>query len=115
MLPFRCRLTLDQRVREYENVRTKKPDYIPVIVERAGRDSPALDKEKFLVPNDLTASQFLYVLRRRLKMKSEQALFLLCNNRAVTGNTTLRHTRDTSIPSEDGFLYITYSLENAFG
>ena len=115
MLPFRHRLTCEQRIKEYRKIRDKKPEYTPVIVERGNRETPQIDKEKFLVHDNLVVSQFLHVLRRRLSMKSSDALFLLCNNRVLVGEQTLKHISNTTPPSEDGFLYVTYTLENAFG
>jgi hypothetical protein len=115
MLPFRTRLTLEQRRREYQLITMKRPELVPIIVERDGRDAPRMDKEKFLVPDDLTAAQFAFVLRRRLHMTSSEALFLLCNGLPLSGDTTLSQVRARTVQSDDGFLYVSYSLENAFG
>lgn len=58
------------------------PDRLPCIVERAlnrGASVPQLDKSKFLVPADLTVGQLVFVIRRRLTLPPEQALFLYVN------------------------------------
>merc|ERR1719198_2244122 len=59
-------------------IRAKHPDRIPVIVDRRAGDSslPDIDKKKFLVPADLTIGQFMYVIRKRIKLAPEQAIFL---------------------------------------
>ncbi|EOD09965.1 hypothetical protein EMIHUDRAFT_216066 [Emiliania huxleyi CCMP1516] len=59
-------------------IRAKHPDRIPVIVEKRPRDAtlPLIDKKKFLVPADLTVGQFVYVIRKRIALKPEQAIFL---------------------------------------
>lgn len=116
MLPFRKRYTLDQRKEESIRIRCRKPEFTPVIMERASQSVPALDKEKYLIPPDLTAAQLVFVIRRRLHMKSSQALFLLCHGKIVSGTTTIREIYDAHrLTSEDGFLYMTYALENVFG
>ena len=62
-------------------IREKYPDRIPVIVEKAGRsDIPNIDKKKYLVPGDLTAGQFVYVIRKRIKLSPEKAIFIFVNN-----------------------------------
>ena len=62
-------------------IREKYPDRIPVIVEKAGRsDIPDIDKKKYLVPGDLTAGQFVYVIRKRIKLSPEKAIFIFVNN-----------------------------------
>lgn len=59
-------------------IRAKHPDRIPVIVDRRVGDSslPEIDKKKFLVPSDLTIGQLMYVIRKRIKLAPEQAIFL---------------------------------------
>ncbi|KAF8765086.1 Microtubule-associated proteins 1A/1B light like protein [Argiope bruennichi] len=61
---FKQRKSLATRKEEVENIRTKFPTKIPVIVERYHKESqlPLLDKTKFLVPQELTVSQFLTII-----------------------------------------------------
>lgn len=113
MIPFRRRLPFEQRKREYENVARQKPGFIPIIMEK-GRDAPMIDKEKYLVPPDFSASQFACVVRKRLHMKEGEALFFHCGDRVVTGSASLSSLH-AARKEEDNFLYLTYSLENAFG
>ena len=69
---------LDVRKASSASIRAKHPDRIPVIVEKRQRDAslPDIDKKKFLVPSDLTVGQFVYVIRKRIKLAPEQAIFL---------------------------------------
>lgn len=56
-------------------------DRIPVIVEKAaGSDIPDIDKKKYLVPTDLTVGQFVHVIRKRIKLTPEKAIFIFVNN-----------------------------------
>ena len=88
---------------------------MPVICERADRsDVPDIDKKKYLVPADLTVGQFVYVVRKRIKMKAEKALFLFVNNTLPPTSDIMSNVYDTH-KDDDGFLYITYSGENTFG
>ena len=73
-----------------------------------------IDKQKFLVPNDLTIAQFLFVIRKRLQMKASEALFLYVNGRCLSGGQLIC-TIHANHKSEDGFLYLVYALENTFG
>ena len=69
--------TLDSRKMEAERILKKYPDRIPVICEKhAQSDVPDIDKTKYLVPMDLNVGQFIYVVRKRLKLAPEKALFL---------------------------------------
>ena len=74
-------LSTEKRKSEAERIRAKYPDRVPVICEKADRsDIPDIDKKKYLVPADLTVGQFHYVIRKRIKLAPEKALFLFCSN-----------------------------------
>jgi GABA(A) receptor-associated protein len=72
---------IEKRKSDAERIRAKYPDRVPVICEKADRsDIPDIDKKKYLVPADLTVGQFHYVIRKRIKLAPEKALFLFCSN-----------------------------------
>ena len=73
-----------------------------------------IDKKKYLVPADLTCGQFVYVIRKRLKLPPEQAIFLFING-VIPPTGSLLSTIFEESKDEDGFLYITYAGENVFG
>jgi|TARA_X000000368_G_scaffold254972_1_gene201545 GABA(A) receptor-associated protein len=86
-----------------------------VIVEKSPKsDVPELDKKKYLVPSDLTVGQFVYVIRKRVKLSAEKAIFVFVNN-ALPPTASLMSTIYEENKDEDGFLYIQYSGENTFG
>jgi GABA(A) receptor-associated protein len=66
------------------------------------------------VPADLTVGQFHYVIRKRIKLAPEKALFLFCSN-SIPPNAALMSTVYEEQKDEDGFLYIQYSGESTFG
>ncbi|XP_028398558.1 microtubule-associated proteins 1A/1B light chain 3C-like isoform X2 [Dendronephthya gigantea] len=63
--PFKSRKTFGERQSEAQGIRVKFPAKIPVIVERYQKEKnlPQLDKTKFLVPEELTISQFVTIIR----------------------------------------------------
>ena len=75
---------------------------------------PILDRTKYLVPFDLTVGQFMFVLRKRMKLPSEQAIFLFVNGIIPSSNALVQDLyhqhRDLN-----GVLYVGYSGENTFG
>ncbi|EWM23068.1 autophagy protein, partial [Nannochloropsis gaditana] len=79
--PFCCFLAADKRKGEAEKILSKYPDRIPVICEKADRSEiPDIDKKKYLVPADLTVGQFTYVIRKRIRLPPEKAIFIFVNN-----------------------------------
>lgn len=114
--PYRERYTFEERFLEARRIIQKFPNRIPIIVERSQKaiDIPLVDKNKFLCPGDLTIGQFLYVIRNRIKLPSEKALFVFINDSLPPTNTFIKELYHT-LKNEDGFLYMTYCGENVFG
>jgi len=108
--------SLEKRCKESENILKKYPNRIPVIVERSKKckEINDIDKNKFLVPNDLTMNQFIYVVRKRLKLSSEKALFVFINDKLMPNSRTLYEIYQEE-KEEDDFLYMNYASENTFG
>lgn len=54
---------------------------LQVIVEKAPKARIGdLDKKKYLVPADLTVGQFYFLIRKRIHLRPEDALFFFVNN-----------------------------------
>jgi len=115
-LSFREEHSFKKRKSEADRILKKYPDRIPVIIEKSKNNSSLLniDKHKFLVPSDLTLGQFSFVIRSRLKLDSNQAMFLFINNKILpTASLICQIYKDEK--DKDGFLYAEYSGENCFG
>ncbi|KAB1221803.1 Autophagy-related protein 8C [Morella rubra] len=105
----------ERRLAEAARIREKYPDRVPVIVEKAERsDIPDIDKKKYLVPADLTVGQFVYVVRKRIKLSAEKAIFVFVKN-TLPPTAALMSAIYEENKDEDGFLYMSYSGENTFG
>ena len=86
-----------------------------MIAEKAPKsDIPDIDKNKYLVPSDLTVGQFVYVIRKRMKLPAEKTIFVFVN-RQLPSTAALLSTVYKDNADADGFLYVTYSGENTFG
>ena len=90
---------------------------MPVIVERARNktDVPDIDKAKFLVPSDLTVGQFVYVIRKRLSLSADKALFVFVGAALPPTSQLMREVYAQHADREDGLLYVRYSGESTFG
>lgn len=104
-----------KRIEESSKIIIKYPDRVPIIVCKAkGCTLPDIDKQKFLVPKDMNIGQFIYIIRKRVKLDPHQALFVLINNNLSNSNKLLQGIYEND-KDKDGFLYITYCSENTFG
>ncbi|VEL15149.1 unnamed protein product [Protopolystoma xenopodis] len=71
-----------------------------------------MDKNKYLVPSDLTVGQFYFLIRKRISLKPEEALFFFVDNTIPPTSATMSALYEEH-HDKDLFLYIAYSDENA--
>lgn len=115
MSEFREKVEIEKRIEESSRIIGKYPDRAPIIVEpKKNTQLPDLDKHKYLVPKEMTVGQFMYVLRRRLKLKKDQAIFVFVDNKLPVTSELIERLYD-SHKNEDGFLYMVYAGESTFG
>jgi len=112
MTDFQRKHTFEHRQAESTKILLKYPHRIPIIVETGPQLT--IDKCKYLVPDDLTIGQFIYVVRKRMKLPSEKAIFVFVNKTlpatsAATGAIYPKHK------DPDGFIYFEIRGENTFG
>ena len=107
--------SIEDRIKESQKITLKYPSRVPIIVERSYKcELQDIDKKKYLVPKDMTMGQFVFVIRKRIKLDTSQALFIMVNNSLESSNKLLGEIYDDKA-DKDGFLYITYTSENTFG
>ncbi|QEU61347.1 Atg8 [Kluyveromyces lactis] len=112
---FKSEFPFEKRKAESERIVQKFHNRIPVICERGGKsDIPDIDKRKYLVPGDLTVGQFVYVIRKRIKLPAEKAIFIFVND-TLPPTAALMSSIYQQHKDKDGFLYVSYSSENTFG
>ena len=112
---FKCKYTFEKRLAESTRIKQKYPTRVPIIVYNNNfTDLQELDKHKYLVPNDMTLGQFIYIIRNKLKLEPEKALFMHVNNTMPPISILLSNLYKEHC-DKDGYLYCTISSESAFG
>ena len=101
-----------ERKSESNHIMTKYPEKIPILVFKS---KASRDKNKFLVSKDLTAVQFIYILRKRIKLDSAKAIFVFTEKGTLPVTHNPVSMLYESHKNDDGFLYMYYSSENTFG
>jgi GABA(A) receptor-associated protein len=101
---------------EAERLIEKFPGRVPVLVQRhtQAKNIPDIDKNKFLVPDVLTIGQFIYVVRKRINLEPDKALFMFVNNTLPTTGSLIKELYH-AYKGTDGALHIVYTSESVFG
>ena len=111
------KLPFEKRKKESTTILKKYPDKVGIIVQKCNKcyEDIDLDKHKFLVPRNITMGQFLFIIRKRLKLKAEKAIYMFTENSNIPPTSFLINNIYNQNVNEDGFLYMYYTSENTFG
>ncbi len=116
MISYKQKLTHEERLTAFQNIHAKHPDRLPVIVEpfSLSKNTDKLKDSKYLCPKDITLGQFIFSIRKKSNLNDTEALFFFINDKmphlSQNMSEIYEHEKDN-----DGFLYIKYSKESAFG
>ncbi|CAM8924618.1 unnamed protein product [Rhodiola kirilowii] len=112
---FKDLYSFEDRLRESNDIIARYPDRLPVIAEKYSKCSlPDLEKNKYLIPRDMTMGQFIHILSGRLHLDPGKALFIFVRN-TLPETAAMIDSVYASFKDEDGFLYLCYSSEKTFG
>ena len=112
---FKKKFTLEERQGESARIMDKYPDRTPIVVETTKTSNFKLDKNKYLVPSDLTFGQLIHVIRRRVHLKPEEAVYLFTAKGTLETISALVSSVYNEYKDEDGFVYFMVSKEETFG
>jgi len=115
-MSFKQLYPLEKRKEESKKIKSKYPNRIPVICEKYkySRSAPNIDKNKYLVPNNTSLGQFISVIRQRMNLSHQIALYVFVSN-FIPSNSQFISNLYSDHKDEDGYLYIVYDIENTFG
>jgi GABA(A) receptor-associated protein len=112
---FKQKYEFEQRFTESSRILKKYPNRIPIIAEKHPNCSlPTLDKFKYLVPAELTIGQFMYILRKRIVIQPEEAMYFCIGNHIPLTSRLIQEVYN-EYKDRDLFLYILYTKESTFG
>ena len=108
---------LEERQKESARILHDYPNRMPVICEKAPNSNlPDIKKTKYLVPSDMTVTQFHFLVRRNLDLNEASALYLI-TPKGVTliGDKTIMEVYNNNKDKSDNFLYLYYASELTWG
>jgi GABA(A) receptor-associated protein len=108
---------LEERLVYSRKILAKYPDCVPVIIRKHPGDKNVkqIEKERYLIPRNLNISEIVYIIRKHIDVKPEQAIFIfLSTGILMPSNASISEIYEL-YKSEDQILYITYRSENTFG
>ena len=98
-------------------MREKYPGKVPVFILKSNKDKllPNINCNKFIVPEDITVTNLMALVRNRLSLGSEVSMFFFVNEHVLPcGSDTVGKLYNT-YKNEDHVLLIYYCGENVFG
>ena len=94
----------------------KYPGKVPLYVTKSPNDKilNEISNNKFIVPESITVSQFLTIIRKRIDLSPEMSLFVFINNTLPLQSSTIGKLY-YEYKNKDGLLELQYCGENTFG
>jgi len=112
---FEKKYSINQRQKEVKSLALRHPSRVPVLIYPADKNQPKIEKTKYLVPKEISMSQFQYIIKKYISINSSDAIFLYTKNNSLVNSSKTIAEIYNEHKSEDEFLYFIYSVENTFG
>ena len=110
------KIDIEKRKAESQRIKLKYPDRLPLIIFKDPKSSlPQINRYKYLIPGDLTLAQFMQVIRKKIKLAPEKAIFIFTENNKLVKISEPLYSIYKQYKNTDDFLYLTYYEENTFG
>ncbi len=114
-ISFKQQYSFEKRFLEAGRILHLYPDRVPIICEKYKKQElPTINKKKYLVPHEITISQFISVIRKRLSLRPELSILVSIEGFIPASTMTIGELYNEH-KHPDGFLYIEYFQENTFG
>ena len=115
MEDIRKQKNLYTRKVEFETLSRCWPEKIPIILQKHENSLIAEIKPKFLCPIDFRVIDFVVYMRRKVHLPPSQSLYIMTDSGSIlTGELPMKTIYDKHKDS-DGFLYLKYSEQPAYG
>ena len=113
---YRKNVPFDERKLKASLILKQHSDRVPVVVECSEQlqGMHPLKKNKFIVPFELTLAQFIFVIRKHMKLDPSYAIFVFINNK-LHPTTAIMGDLYANQKNEDGFMYLDVFQESTFG
>ena len=98
--------------KEVELIKEKYPKYIPILIRST---KIKFTQHKYLVKEEVTVSQFMTIIKKKILLKAYEAIYLFINNTIPQGSSQLNSLYRLHKDSETDMLIITVCKENTFG
>ncbi|GAB1222581.1 hypothetical protein ENUP19_0118G0016 [Entamoeba nuttalli] len=122
-LPFKQRVSFEERKAFAIQLRQKKPNYVPLVVESDGTSNAIeLKKDRFFIPEDSKVSDFVKVLVDKYIETDGETPISTVSVKIQTPSKAIQPSNEDTIGSlyamyqeEDGYLYFIVYRESVFG
>jgi GABA(A) receptor-associated protein len=102
------------KINSIKQLKIKYPNRTPIFIKT--NDDLTLDKQKFLVPSELTWGEFMCIVRKRLKtvIKKEEALFIFVKDKIPAASALVKNTAKENF-DENEMMTCLLTKESTFG
>ena len=109
---FKINNTIEKRKDQFNKIKQKHPDKIPIIVEICYEKKRII---KFIVSEDITILNLMSSIRKRENLSETEAHYIFTEKKTLLPVSSSLDSVYHNHKDEDGFLYMYLHKENVFG
>lgn len=98
--------------KEVSLIKEKYPTYIPILIRSS---KIKFTQYKYLVNEEVSISQFMIIIKKKIELKPYEAVYLFVNNTIPKGSILLKSLYNNNKDLDTDMLIITVCKENTFG
>jgi hypothetical protein len=95
----------------FKHLKEKYPHCTPIILQ----SECLLDRNKYLINQEMSVGNFMCYIRQRNKLKHFEAYFMFADNILLQQSQTIQDVYNLYANNKNKFLFITIKKENTFG
>ena len=97
MYNYKSKNEFNFRINESKKILDKYPDKIPLIIEKSKNCEYDIDKNKYLVPKNIKMQQLIFIIRKRIKIKDSESIFIYVNNVLPPSSSCISEIYDSKL------------------
>ena len=116
---YRYKYSFEHIKNETDSIKRKHSNRVPILISISQVDTKLYNDvkhHKYMIPKDMTFTEFIQIVRHRINLDKNEALFaIILENNIMPKMSTLIGELYEKYKSNDGYLVIILTKENTFG
>jgi len=107
-------MNLQSRLKKSRSILRRYPDKIPIIIN-SNTPEIKLTSTNFIIPDNMTMLMFVCYIRKNITLNQNQSIYIFTEKNTLIPCSYSLNRVYNEYKNQDGYLYLTLTLEETFG